>query len=168
MLNELFNIRALPVAAGRELGQIKIPALDYTTENNFGGLSLGGELGVNATLITIDSLKLSKLRLLKVDAEGMEYDVLAGAAETIRQLQPVLYVENDRQDRSPQLISLIMGLGYQLWWHLIPLFNPNNFNGQTDNIFTGLGSMNMLCLPAGMRAKTDGMKPITSPHDWWK
>src|SRR5262249_3958256 len=40
-LNELANVRALPLALGRSAGSTKIPPLDYRGVNNFGGIALG-------------------------------------------------------------------------------------------------------------------------------
>jgi hypothetical protein len=84
---------------------------------------------------------------MKVDVEGMECDVLAGAGETIRRCQPALYVENDRTDQSERLISLILGFGYRLWWYVTPMFNRNNFFRHPDDVFGNVWSINMLGLP---------------------
>jgi FkbM family methyltransferase len=43
--------------------------------------------------IRIDDLKPPQLDILKIDVEGFEDKVLAGAAETIRKLHPVIHIE---------------------------------------------------------------------------
>ena len=53
---------------------------------NFGGVALGGSQGEEVSVVTLDSLGLSQLRLLKVDVEGMEFEVVTGARETIGRL----------------------------------------------------------------------------------
>src|SRR5690349_2714898 len=75
-LNELPNVRALPFALGRGPGSTKVPALDYRGANNFGGIPLGGAHGEDVAVVTLDQLGLQRVRLIKIDVEGMEIDVL--------------------------------------------------------------------------------------------
>jgi FkbM family methyltransferase len=167
-MNELFNTHALHAASGREPGQIRVPSIDYAGAHNFAGLSLGGSgAGEQVPVVPVDSLNLSALRLLKVDVEGMEGDVLAGAAQTIRRLRPAIYVENDREENSPHLITQIRELGYRMWWHLPPLFSPNNHAGNKENVFPGLLSVNMLCLPAEFPHRVDTLREVSGPDDRW-
>ena len=168
-LNELFHVQAYHAAVGAACGMIKVPLLDYAAEENFGGLSVGKTMsGEDVPLFTLDSLALRALRMLKVDVEGMETEVLAGARDTIGRLRPILYVENDRRAQSEGLIKLIDELGYNMWWHLPPLFNPSNFARASQNIFGGIVSINLLCLPQEEPAKISGLRPVTGPKDWWQ
>ena len=98
-------------------------------------------------MITLDSLNLPRLRLLKVDVEGMESEVVTGARATIARLQPALYIENDRADRSRRLISLLFDIGYRLWWHITPLFNPDNHFRHPQDVFGNVVSFNMIGFP---------------------
>jgi hypothetical protein len=59
----------------------------------------------------------------------------------------LLYVENDRVDRSQELIEWLWGIGYNLWWHTTRLFNPHNFFGVAKNVYGALASLNMLGVP---------------------
>ena len=87
-------------------------------------------MGESVSVVPLDTLGLSRLALVKVDVEGMEAEALLGAERTIAQHRPILYVENDRRDRSERPIALIGALIYDLWWHLPPMFNPDNFRGR--------------------------------------
>ncbi len=166
-LNELFHVRPYHAALGRGPGTIKVPILDYRSEQNFGGLSLSeSSAGEDVPLFALDSFALPALRMLKVDVEGMEAEVLSGARETIVRLRPALYVENDRQAQSERLIKLIDELGYNMWWHLPPLFNPGNFAQARQNIFGGIASQNLLCLPKETPAEVSHMRAVTGPKDW--
>ena len=103
---------------------------------------------------------LPSLRLLKIDVEGMERDVLQGSAALIAKHRPLLYVENDRLEKSRALIEWIMAAGYRLWWHFPALYNPENHFGVRENVYPGkyfgirenalpsVTSVNMLCQPA--------------------
>ena len=147
-MNRLRNVQARLAAVGRRAGSRKVPALDYSAENNFGGASLqNGAGGERVQVIPLDSVRLSSLRLLKIDVEGMEVEVLSGARRLIARHRPLLYVENDRQENSRRLMGLIEKFGYDMWWHLPPLFNSNNYFKKRKNVFGRTASINLLCVP---------------------
>ena len=52
-----------------------------------------------------------RLDLIKIDVEGMEADVLRGAGGLIRRHKPVIYAENDKPEKSPELVRLIRSHG---------------------------------------------------------
>ncbi len=162
--NGLKNVVAHREAVGAAAGTIRVPPLDYDKTGNFGGVVLGGEEGDEVPVVTIDSLQLLRLRLMKIDVEGMEVPALTGAKETIRRLQPALYVENDRSEHSGLLIAHIFSLGYRLWWYLTPMFNPDNFSHRADDVFGNVWSCNMIGLP-----RTAGISlpfaEVSSPRD---
>jgi FkbM family methyltransferase len=164
-LNGLANVTVYRRAVGSEAGVIRVPPLDYGQTENFGGVALGGALGEEVNVVTIDSLGLPRLRLLKVDVEGMEFEAVTGARATIQRLQPALYIENDRADRSRRLISLLFDVGYRLWWHITPLFNPKNFFAHPQDIFGEVVSFNMIGFP---RANPPAIQlpEILSPDDF--
>ena len=168
-LNGLPNVLALWAAAGAAEGSIRMPAIDYEARGNFGGVSLSAEGdGERVPVMTIDGLGLQSCRLMKIDVEGMEIDVLRGAARTIERLQPRLYVENDRREKSPALISHLTGLGYRCHWHFPRLFNRDNFRGHAENVFGDIVSVNMLCLPPGDPLDVGGLRPVSGPDDDWR
>jgi FkbM family methyltransferase len=160
----LGNVVVHREAAGAAPGVIHVPPRDYDSPGNFGGVSLGGGQGEEVPVVTIDSLKLPRLRLMKIDVEGMEGDVLRGANETIMRCEPALYVENDRDDRSEPLISQIFELGYRLWWHLTPLFSPGNFFKHPEDVFGNMWSVNMIGLPRSVPIQLR-FAEVRSPQD---
>jgi FkbM family methyltransferase len=164
-LNEVSNTLVMHGALGREVGSIAVPALDYSKDGNFGGLSLGGASEERVPLTTIDTLAPVQLHFLKIDVEGMECDVLDGAAETLQKHRPILYIENDREAKSSALIERLMRADYRLFWHLPPLFNPQNFFGTIDNIFGKTVSVNMIGIPASRPVTMAGWREIRTPED---
>lgn len=165
-LNELYNVEARPVGLGKAPGRVKLPVALPGQEYNFGGVSLGGhEAGEAVSIETIDAMNLRSCRLIKADVEGMEQDVLLGAEATIRRCRPMLYLENDRRDNSPALIRMVMGWRYRIWWDVPPLYNPNNFAKDPENIFPAVASLNIFCIPEEQpeRAQT---RPVASPDEW--
>ncbi len=159
----LTNVHCHHAAVGEAAGNVIIPPLDYRHENNFGGLGLGEfKQGEKVPLITIDSLNLPACHFLKADVEGMELAVLRGARATIEKFRPILYVENDRQDKSAPLEQFIRELGYKLFWHRPPLFNPGNHFENRENVFGTVVSLNMLCVHASVKANISGLKEVTA------
>jgi len=64
------------------------------------------------------------------------------------------------QIATPSLISHIMDLKYDLWWHVVRLFRPDNLARTRANIFGNISSFNMLCLPHESGIKVSGMPKI--------
>ncbi len=168
-LNGLQNVHCYHAAVSDIPGSINVPAFDYQSENNFAGLSLGkyGH-GEKTTVMTIDSLDLQQCFFMKIDVEGMELAALKGARKTITKFHPILYIENDRKDNAPGLISYIDSLGYKMYWHLPPLFNKNNYLNNTHNLFKNIVSVNMLCIHSSMNIRFEGLKEVSGPEDWFE
>ena len=51
------------------------------------------------------------------DLEGMEIDVLRGAAKTIKAHRPLIYMECQPDQRSQSSLKLLKSMGYATWWH---------------------------------------------------
>mgnify|MGYP001803740205 CR=1 FL=1 len=117
-------------------------------------------------MITLDTYleEIGRLKLLKIDVEGMEQDVIDGATKLIGKHQPVIYLENDRMEKSPALIEAIHALGYRAFWHLPKLYNVNNFAGDSEDIYPGTVSVNMLCFPNHVTLNLNGFEEATDPH----
>jgi len=148
-LNSLTNVHCHWAAVGRTRGSIRVPSLDPGTANNFGGLALEENLqqGDQVPVITLDDYcALASLRLSKIDVEGMERQVLEGAQKLIARFKPLIYLENDRIDRSMALMTWLDQAGYELWWDLPPLYRPDNHYRNPDNVFGKIRSFNLLCV----------------------
>ena len=164
-LNALLNVTTHACGCGAKRLTMRLPPIDYgsPTRQNFGGISLreGGE-GTPVEVVPLDEVvdELPRFRLLKIDVEGMESDVIRGAARLIARYRPRLYVENDRVEKSEELITLILSLGYRLWWHAPPLFNPQNYFGVAENEYGNIVSLNMLGLPRDDKMEVPGLKEI--------
>lgn len=168
-LNQCSNVYAFQQALGAADGEITVPALDPRTRSNFGGISLTGVArGDKVPLRTVDGLGLPACHLIKGDVEGMELDLVRGALATIKAYRPILYLENDREEHSKSLLELLLSLDYAAYWHLPPLYNPDNFERDPENIFPGIVSLNVLCTPLEAKIPVAGLRRIVSPGDSWK
>ena len=127
-LNDLSNISFYWAGVGDRLGNIELGPM---YEENEGGAGLYGGTGQSVQLLTVDSLRLSNVSLMKIDVEGMEEQVLAGAKETILANRPVIIIEiiggHDIGEPSREIrqkivhtINMLEDMGYtvkQLWRH---------------------------------------------------
>ncbi|SAL24369.1 FkbM family methyltransferase [Caballeronia humi] len=164
-LNNIQNVRAWPFACGAEKGELHFPSQDYYSPGNFGGVSMQTEAGANTVVVpcvTLDEMLGGALvSLIKLDVEGFELSALQGAQRTIGRSRPVLYVENDRMDRSPALIEWIWSQDYRVWWHIPALFNPDNYFAKSENIYNNIASFNLLALPRERAVQTAGLIEVT-------
>ena len=170
-LNGLFNVQTKQVAVSSAPGKLIVPQVNYFSESNFGALGFGGqkwEVGEEVPVITLDSLNLPACHFIKIDVEGMETEVLKGATETLKKHRPILYVENDRIEKSHELITLLWGAGYRLYWHMTPYFYADNFYGSTENPFPGIASFNMVCVPKEYSLVISGAREVKSAHEDWE
>lgn len=163
-LNHCLNVFAFNAALGKEDGTIMVPVRDQNRSNNFGGVQLAGVTdGETVDLMRIDRLLLRRCDFIKADVEGMEAEVLEGAAETIAKHRPILYLEADGA-QARTAMQMLMDWRYECYWSLEPLFNPENFAGNKENFFLlpegNVHSINMLCLPAERLITVNGLKRI--------
>lgn len=135
-------------AVGQAAGTIRLPRVRYDRPGNFGGLSMGGE-GPEVPVITIDSLALPRVDLIKADVEGAELDVLLGAEQTLTRFRPHLYLEADRPDQVGPLIAWLKERKYLVEYHRPPLFQADNHakNPLCAEHLRGVVSVNIWCSP---------------------
>lgn len=127
-INNCFNARVIHAVAGESNGMAKIPQLDHVVPTSFGSLELkptrspepiGQTIDysevklVPVRAMTIDSLALKRVDLLKIDVEGMEGEVLEGAKRTIRQSLPVVIVEHLKTGPE-KLVNFLTHYGYNI------------------------------------------------------
>ena len=121
-LNSLTNVYTYHLGVGAEDGTLWLGDIDYSSDGNFGGVSLDAVAcpesdarpKYRVCVVRLDDFyDQPRLDFMKIDVEGMEADVLRGAGGLIQRHKPVIYAENDRPEKSPELIRLIRSHGYQ-------------------------------------------------------
>jgi FkbM family methyltransferase len=163
-INSISNVICHPYAVAAEEGFFLVPRFDYNEENNYGGIEISKySRGEKVRVVKLDDfIHPLKLTLLKIDVEGMEYEVINGAKNIIERCKPILYVENDRKEKSSDLISLIRSLNYKMYWHFPPFFNPDNFAHQKEKLFEkDYFSSNMLCVHESSDFEVENFTKVT-------
>ncbi|MEM1300867.1 MAG: FkbM family methyltransferase [Pseudomonadota bacterium] len=168
-LNDLVNVQAFNAGCGDESAWLPIRRVDPARSTNFGGLSLKMLESQSPVRVRVerldDVLDVSRLNLIKADVEGMELQVLRGASGLIKQHRPRLYLEANEPEGSAELYDLLTGWDYRLFWHLPPMYNPENHAGDGENIFGRTISMNILCLPAEQGARIKRFRAVSGRGD---
>ena len=133
-LNDLGNLHVYNQALGATAGFVAAGQPDYGAPQDFGLYSLAGPaIGAapeQVTMVTIDALGLQRLDLLKIDVEGMEPEVLAGARNAIAEFLPWCWVEYWKVDIA-SIKAGFAGLDYK---------------------FFPMDPLNLLCAPAAKLA----------------
>ncbi len=126
-INNCFNAIAMHAAVSSESGVMKIPCPDYLTPSSFGSLELrpsasnefigqfidySDDKTVPVQKIALDNLGLARCDLIKLDVEGMEFEALEGARDTIERCRPVLLIEQIKAGRD-QLHAWLAERGYE-------------------------------------------------------
>lgn len=110
-INNIYNVLAYPMALGAESKWIEVDEPNYATHHDFGVFSLVEQKIPDLTarklhieIRTVDQIMrdfaIPKLDLMKIDVEGMDIDVLRGAANTINRYRPVIFIEHSDNRRS--------------------------------------------------------------------
>jgi FkbM family methyltransferase len=129
VINNCFNARAMHAAVAAQIGTMRIPTPDYLSPGSFGSLELrpsehnefigqaidySDAAAVEIRTVTVDSLDLARLDLLKIDVEGMELEALAGAGASLARCRPVVIVESLKSD-ARKLREILEKQGYRLF-----------------------------------------------------
>jgi FkbM family methyltransferase len=175
VLNGLMNVRAFPYACGRDNGAVTFEVPNYAQPGNFGGTSMSAgastEGAAEARREVVQCVRVDNLvtdgpvGLIKVDVEGFEQQVLEGCEGILARCHPLLYVENDRLENSASLIQWLFDHEYRLWWHMPPLFNPQNFRNVPENCYGGVISLNMLGVHRSIQMPEMGMQEVLHAQD---
>lgn len=131
-VNGLANVTAVPLAVGRDAGQLEFAVAD----GGRGRMSANGAIveklatearrleTLTVPVTSIDGLvaerDLPAPGFVKIDVEGLEHDVILGMRETIEAHRPELFVElhgvgdEGKRENAQRVAELLLGAGYEL------------------------------------------------------
>ena len=142
-LNNRLNIVARNQAIGAKKSTLEIESCDYEESWNYGafsikdGFSREAKFSGNVTkesidIVPIDGIpaiqQLKKIDLIKIDAEGLEFEILRGAELTVNRFLPDLFVEANDQSVFDNVLGLVKRWGYNGRWFVSHRFREDNFN----------------------------------------
>ena len=132
IINGLDNVQTYELALSDKDAQLNLVMPDYAKETNIGAFSIDMEVRKNeyecATtsvtnkiyLVPLDLLAFSDVKLIKIDVEGHELEVLQGGLETIKanNYPPIIFEawtwKPWYQEKRKALLDYLEGLGYQI------------------------------------------------------
>lgn len=115
-INRIFNCTVIEAAVARDDGEARF---DPSLSRSQGRLSATGTIVVRT--VALDSLLrqsgISPPSLMKIDIEGAEVECLRGAARTIRNSRPIIFLAT----HGPDLHAACLGMFAQWGYHVRPL-----------------------------------------------
>lgn len=107
-LGDLVTIHAAGLGSQEESARA-----EKVHEDNLGSARLVVGAEGDLTVRRLDDVELSgPPALIKVDVEGMELDVLLGGERTIREAQPLIYVECATRGQLTEVLELLVSWGF--------------------------------------------------------
>lgn len=140
--NGLLNVEVIHAVAGAARGVARFPQAPLSQPLNFGGVGQADRLPEEDVLIrTLDDFVDSEVRAVKIDVQGAEAQVLAGAGRLIAQQRAVWIVEADTR-AFPEVVretmKIFVDAGYGLHWLFSPFVTPNRPKRTVEaNFFMG-------------------------------
>lgn len=114
------TIHSTALSSQSGAGTLHIPfdarGIEHDASATIEGMGFAQSRPVPVALRTLDSFGFSEVRLIKIDVEGHEYGVIAGAAATLASSRPALLVEiEQRHSERPigEVFDKITSYGYQ-------------------------------------------------------
>jgi FkbM family methyltransferase len=114
---KLKNYTMYPVALGREESFIEMNIVQGNTGHSHIDTSSIGKGSI--PLKTLDSYNFDNIDMIKIDVEGFEEEILAGAMTTIKNNKPIIVVEQQRHEYKDAMtdkpsIKILEDWGYQV------------------------------------------------------
>lgn len=154
--NGLMNVEVFNAAAAAEPGLLKFPASKLSTEGNFGTLGFGSEEQAEAVrALTLDEVSPRSTRLVKLDVEGFEPEVLKGARGLILSRKAIWVSEASIQhpESAAEVIRTFQEAGYSVFWFYVPFATPQSPKGAPAE--PSRGDANIVALPPGVENRWD-------------
>ena len=109
------------------------------------------------SIIPLDELKLNP-DIIKIDAEGSDYDVVVGLKETINRCRPYLLIEHSSQ-LVGQFAAFCRETAYELYLYDFTTDRFRKFNKEREDPMLRTETQNIFCIPEEKRSRL----PVDAP-----
>ena len=149
-INDIDNVKVYNMGVSSDDGWARINDEKYSKEGRYGeaGIQKKGSL---IKVIKLNSLKLKKCDLIKMDVEGHEWNIINGGQNFIKEHNPIIYLEAKKNEGTKKFLKWFMDNGWICYWHFAWWFRKNNFKNNKNIKFLGKGDMNVLAVPKERR-----------------
>lgn len=112
-LNDASDIHVIPTAAGSYDGEVSL----VQHEGHPATSALQGAAGLTVPVTTLDTLaaRIGAPRLIKMDVEGAEAEILRAAPRLVHEVRP-LWILELHGEAGGEAVDLLRAVGYQIEW----------------------------------------------------
>ncbi|MBW8813801.1 MAG: FkbM family methyltransferase [Caulobacterales bacterium] len=163
--NLLSNVEVFNAAAGPERVLADFPTISFSIPGNFGQLRFGTTGATEAVrMLTLDEVAPPDTRIIKVDVEGFEPEVLKGSSGLLEREEAIWLLEASihRPTQTAEVIRTFQLLGYNAFWFYVPFVTPVAPKGPP--IDASKGDSNIVVLPRHIGNKWN-LTPVQSPDE---
>lgn len=153
-LNNLDNVHVFRSGLGNKVGLELVTDYDPSVQGNYGTM----KTGEGNSLCFINKLDNvcnfnRPVKLVKIDVEGNEGEILLGGFNFIANHKPVIQYECMTKEtaRSCEYVFKNYFPKYKLYWMPIYNFNQHNHRSNSTNIFVNSGVMNILAVHSSQK-----------------
>ena len=148
--NRLYNVDVLHSAAGDREGLAQFPSVPLSAAMRFGILNFEMD-GPKETvrMLTLDDIAPPDTKLVKIDVEGFEPQVVAGASRLIASHSATWLIEavGARPESRTAINELFREAGYSLYWFYAPFATPVSPKAMPGK--PAVGDVNVVAVPRG-------------------
>lgn len=158
--NDLLNVEPVHAALGPEESLTDFPMAGLDSGVNFGGLGFGARTPSHervrvARLDDLDPTLRGAVKVVKMDLQGFEPEVLRGAENLLNRVRPSWIAEADRNlpEVARKTLRIFFDAGYVVHWLFVPFATRTAArNGDKAAL---VGDFNIIATPAEGRVPPD-------------
>ncbi|MCK5536249.1 MAG: FkbM family methyltransferase, partial [Bacteroidales bacterium] len=167
------NFKIYNSLVGDTCRNVPIPE-NIRNNNNIGAVSFldflddTNNITSEKSMITIDSINLTKCDFIKIDVEGMEEYVIRGSITTIKKFKPIIFFETNSIDDGWGNINIINEISdnYKFFLMYSKSYNANNYKNSSIDIFDSNMETNIVAIPNNTIDIPKELIPINNLNDF--
>ena len=165
-LNDITNVTVYNLAVSNNTGWAYINDQDFVEKGRYGEAGIS-ETGTRIKTVTLDELELDNCKLIKIDVESHEWEVIQGGQEFLKKHIPVLYMEAKKDvEGTEKYLKWLMNNGWKCYWHFAFWCKKNNFKNNNDISDPHVGDMNIVAVHKDLD-QPKNLLEIKSFDDQW-